>query len=71
MSFLDSSGINLFGEEDLVEKVSRIYSTGFISSDEYHRLESSATSSRLAAEELDMIARLRHAIKRGWVKTTT
>lgn len=71
MNFLDTSSFNLFGEEDLVEQVSRVYSTGFISWDEYHRLESSATSSRLAEEEMDMISRLRHAIKRGWVKTTT
>ncbi|MDJ1176438.1 hypothetical protein [Roseofilum capinflatum] len=69
MNTFDSSSLSLLAEEDLIEKFSRIYSTGFISSDEYHRLESSISSSRLEAEEIDMISRLRHAIKRGWVKT--
>ncbi|MDJ1181153.1 hypothetical protein PJF56_20025 [Roseofilum sp. BLCC_M91] len=69
MNTLDSYSLSLFPEEDLIEKFSRIYSTGFVSSDEYHRLESSVSSSRLQAEEIDMISRLRHAVKRGWVKT--
>lgn len=69
MNTFDSYSLSLFPEEDLIEKFSRIYSTGFVSSDEYHRLESSVSSSRLQAEEIDMISRLRHAVKRGWVKT--
>lgn len=70
MSAFDSSSLSLFPEDDLIEKFSRIYSTGCISWEEYHRLESSVSSSRLEAEEIDMMSRLRHAIKRGWVKTT-
>jgi hypothetical protein len=70
MSTFNSSGFSLFPEDDLIEKFSRIYSTGCISWEEYHCLESSFSSSRLEEEEKDMISRLRHAIKRGWVKTT-
>jgi len=71
MNVFDPSSLSLSPEEDLIEKFSRIYTTGRITWDEYHHLESSASSSKLAAEELDMISRLRHAVKRGWVKTTT
>ena len=61
------SYLGLTNEEELAEKFSRIYTTGFISWDEYHNLANSVSSSG-HAEELDLLDRLRHAIKRGWVK---
>ncbi len=68
MSTVDLSNINLFSEEDLVEKFSKVYTTGSITVEEYNQLAIAIASSQLE-EEVDLWDRLRHAIKRGWVKT--
>ena len=67
MPNLNLPRLGLLGEEELSEKFSRIYTTGWVSLDEYHHLTRSVSSSG-EAEEMDLIDRLRHAIKRGWVK---
>ncbi|MBD2312479.1 hypothetical protein H6G20_12485 [Desertifilum sp. FACHB-1129] len=54
--------------ETIAEKFSSIYSAGKISQTDIHRLQLTLSHIDLTPEEVSLIDRLFHAIKRGWLE---
>ena len=57
-----------FPKETLSEKFSNIYKAGKVTGSELQRLKSVVLNASLSEEEANLVDRLFHAVKRGWLE---
>lgn len=59
-----------FSDSNIAELFSQVWQSRHLSAQDWERLTCTLTGSCLSGEERATIDRLRHAVRRGWVKVS-